>query len=92
MSFSNKSLQHYSLEQSRESTAVSNKTSKRVFLLVHDAYNGVCNASELNALIEADWRVLGFRFEPRGGYLVTLEGEVEVHDGEFADGVEQSTE
>ena len=64
------------------------KTSQRVFLLVHDADNGVCNASELNALIQADWRVLGIRFEPPGGYLVTLEGEVEVHDGEFADGVE----
>lgn len=64
------------------------KTSQRVFLLVHDADNGVRNASELNALIQADWRVLGIRFEPPGGYLVTLEGEVAVHDGEFADGVE----
>ena len=71
---------------------MSSKTSTRVFLLVHDAENDVCNASELNDLIEADWRVLNFRFEPPGAYLVTLEGEVEVHDGEFADGVEQSTE
>ena len=71
---------------------MSTRTSTRVFLLVHDAENDVCNASELNALIEADWRVLNFRFEPPGAYLVTLEGEVEVHDGEFADGVEESVE
>lgn len=78
------------LIHTRESIIVNSRTQHRAFLLLGDADSGVSNASELNGLIEANYRVRGIKFEAPNGFLVDLERELAVHDGGVAERAEHS--
>lgn len=61
------------------------RTQSRTFLLICDPEAQTSNAEDLNRLIASGWQVVNVKYEAPNGMLVSLTGEVDIPETNFAE-------